>query len=129
VPAGIAGGAGVGGFSPLTDIQLRTKSVVDSVSGGFRVFGSGLFADEFSRVISDSLLLIIPAAVILIGLYLVIAYRDPIDLLLGTTALLMTVVCTFGFMGLAGIPFNQMLIAVPPLMLAILSAHGSTWMS
>ncbi|MFB6353041.1 MAG: RND family transporter [Halobacteriales archaeon] len=119
VPAGLAAGAGMGGSSPLTSIQLRVESVVDTVGGDIRVFGTGIFADEFSTVIVDSLLLTIPAAVILIVLFLVIAYRDLLDLLLGAFALVMTVVWTFGFMGLAGVPFSQLLIAVPPLLLAV----------
>ncbi|MEF8800845.1 MAG: MMPL family transporter, partial [Halolamina sp.] len=51
--------------------------------------------------------------------FLVVAYRDLVDLLLGTTALGMAIVWTFGFLGLAGIPFNQVMIAVPPLLLAV----------
>jgi predicted RND superfamily exporter protein len=119
VPAGLSAGAGMGGSSPLTEIQVRAQSVVDTVGGDIRVFGTGVFADEFSSVIADSLLLTIPAAVILIVLFLIIAYRDLIDLLLAAFALVMTIVWTFGFMGLAGIPFSQMLIAVPPLLLAV----------
>ena len=119
VPAGLSAGAGMGGSSPLTSIQLRAETVVDGVGGDIRVFGSGVFADEFSTVIEDSLLLTIPAAVILITLFLIIAYRDLVDLLLGAVALVMTIVWTFGFMGIAGIPFSQMLIAVPPLLLAV----------
>ncbi len=119
VPAGLAAGAGVGGSSPLTDLQLRARHVVATVGGDVRVFGTGVFAEEFSTVIEDSLLLTVPAAVAFIVLFLVVAYRDLLDLLLGGIALVMAVVWTFGFMGLAGIPFSQMLIAVPPLLLAV----------
>ena len=119
VPAGISSGSGQGGSSPLTPIQQQSQFVVKSVGGGFTVFGSGILANEFSSVITDSLLIVVPAAVILITLFLVVAYRDLVDLLLGVTALGMTIVWTFGFMGLAGIPFSQMLIAVPPLLLAV----------
>ncbi len=51
--------------------------------------------------------------------FLIIAYRDLLDLLLGVTALGMAVIWTFGFLGLAGIPFNQIMISVPPLLLAV----------
>jgi predicted RND superfamily exporter protein len=83
------------------------------------VFGTGLFAAEFSNVIGDSLLLVVPAAVLFIVFFLVIAYRDLLDLLLGIVALALTIIWTFGFMGLAGIAFSQFLIAVPPLLLAV----------
>jgi predicted RND superfamily exporter protein len=116
VPAGLSAGAGQGGSSPLTPIQQR----IDRMAGAsVTVFGSGILADEFSTVITDSLLIVVPAAVVFIFLFLVIAYRDLMDLLLGLGALLMAIVWTFGFMGLAGIPFSQMLIAVPPLLLAV----------
>ncbi len=116
VPSGLSSGAGQGGSSPLTTIQQR----IDRVAGNsVTVFGSGLIADEFSTVITDSLLIVVPAAVLFIFLFLSVAYRDPADLLLGLGALLMAIVWTFGFMGLAGIPFSQMLIAVPPLLLAV----------
>jgi len=119
IPSGLSTGSGVGGSSPLTSIQLRADRVVDSVGGNFLVFGTGLFAAEFSGVITDSLLLVVPAAVLFIVLFLIVAYRDLVDLLLGMVALGITIVWTFGFMGLAGIAFSQFLIAVPPLLLAV----------
>ncbi|REA02050.1 RND transporter [Haloferax sp. Atlit-6N] len=111
--------AGTSGSSPLTPIQLQAKEIVSSVGGDIRVFGSGIVSAEFGNVIGDSLLLVVPAAVLLIVGFLVISYRDPFDLFLGIVSLTMAIIWTFGFMGLAGIPFTQMLIAVPPLLLAV----------
>ncbi|ELZ99016.1 rnd superfamily exporter [Haloferax mucosum ATCC BAA-1512] len=111
--------AGQGGESPLTPIQRKAARVVATVSGDISVFGSGVIADEFGTVITDSLIIVVPAAVVFIVLFLVIAYRDLVDLLLGTVALVMALVWTFGFLGLAGIPFNQVMIAIPPLLLAV----------
>ncbi|MFB6224748.1 MAG: RND family transporter [Haloarcula sp.] len=120
VPAGISSGSGQGGSSPLTSIQSRAEFTVSSASQGtITVFGSGIVADEFSNVVSDSLILTVPAAVLFILFFLTIAYRDLADMALGLLSLFMAVVWTFGFMGLAGIPFSQMLIAVPPLLLAV----------
>ena len=119
VPGGVSQGAGTGGTSPLTSIQTEAQHVIGPAGGNIEVFGNGLFAQEFSWVILDSLLIVVPAAVVLITLFLVVAYRDPVDLVLGVTSLGMAIVWTFGFMGLAGIAFSQMLIAVPPLLLAI----------
>ncbi|EJN61505.1 efflux RND transporter permease subunit [Halogranum rubrum] len=117
--AGGGGGAGQSGSSPLTDIQLNSQRIVDTVGGDITVFGSGITADEFGSVITDSLLIVTPAAVLFIVFFLVVAYRDLLDLLLGSFALLMAIIWTFGFLGLAGIPFSQMMIAVPPLLLAV----------
>ncbi|QCJ48030.1 RND family transporter [Haloprofundus sp. MHR1] len=119
VPGYESSAAGQGGTSPLTPIQQQAQRVVAATSDDITVFGSGVTADEFSSVITDSLLIVTPAAVIFIVFFLVVAYRDLVDLLLGGLSLLMAVVWTFGFLGLAGIPFSQMMIAVPPLLLAV----------
>ncbi|MFB6310155.1 MAG: RND family transporter [Salinirussus sp.] len=118
VPSGLATGAGQSGTSPLTAIQEQVQFLASDV-GDMTVFGSGILAGEFSSVITDSLLIVVPAAVVFILFFLIIAYRDLLDLLLGLLTLLMAIVWTFGFMGLAGIPFSQLLIAVPPLLLAV----------
>ena len=119
LPSGVSQSAGQGGSSPLTPIQLRADYITNTVDGDIRVFGNGIISAEFGNVIGDSLIVVIPAAVFFIFLFLVVAYRDLADLFLGLFCLLMTIVWTFGFMGLAGIPFNQILIAVPPLLLAV----------
>ena len=119
LPAELATQAGAGGESPLTGIQQESRRVVASAGGDIRVFGSGLVSAEFSSVIFDSLILVVPAAALLILAFLVVAYRDPVDLLLGVVALVITIVWTFGVTGLLGLPFTQMLIAIPPLLLAV----------
>ena len=108
-----------GGTDPLTPIQREIERVATAAGGDVRVFGSGILADEFGTVIGDTLLVVIPAAALLIVLFLVVAYRDLVDLLLGIVSLVMAIVWTLGFMGLVGLPFNQILIAVPPLLLAV----------
>lgn len=100
-------------------IQQRAERVSDTVEGEYMMFSDGLMNEEFDNVIADSMLIVVPAVVVMILLFLLVAYRDPIDLLLGLTALSMTVVWTFGFTGLVGIPFSEMMIAIPPLLLAI----------
>ncbi|MFD1644146.1 efflux RND transporter permease subunit [Haloarchaeobius litoreus] len=119
IPAGLEATAGAGGTSPLTDIQLRTERVVEAGGGDVIVFGAGILSEEFSTIIGDSLLIVVPAAVVLILVFLVAAYRDLVDLLLGLVSLAMALVWTIGFLGLADIAFSQLLIAVPPLLLAV----------
>lgn len=99
--------------------QDRAERATATAGGEFVVFSGGLIDEEFANVIEDSLAIVVPAVVFLILVFLVVAYRDPIDLLLGLGALAMTVIWTFGFTGLVGIPFSEMMIAVPPLLLAI----------
>jgi predicted RND superfamily exporter protein len=119
IPAGVSSGSGQGGSSPLEPIQLEAQYVASAAGGDVVVFGSGIIAQEFGTVIGDSLLIVVPAAVFFIVLFLVVAYRDLVDLVLGTAALGMAIVWTFGFMGFAGIAFSNILIAVPPLLLAV----------
>ncbi|MFB6297689.1 MAG: RND family transporter [Salinirussus sp.] len=119
LPSGISQGAGQGGSSPLTPIQQRIEYIASSVTGDFTVFGSGLISEENSTVINDSLIIVVPGAVVFIFGFLIIAYRDPLDLLLGLGSLVMAIIWTFGFLGLAGIPFSPLLITIPPLLLAV----------
>lgn len=107
---GVSQSTGTQGTSPLTSIQQEATFIVGSTGADITVFGSGLISAELSSVISDSLTLVIPAAVLLILFFLIISYRDPFDLLMGLVCLAMALIWTFGFMGWAGIPFTQMLI-------------------
>jgi predicted RND superfamily exporter protein len=119
VPGGISSGAGASSGSSMTPIQLEAQRIVETAGGDIRVFGSGVLSAEFGRVIGDSLRIVVPGAIVFIVIFLVVAYRDLLDLLLGVFALGVGIVWTFGFMGLAGVPFSQILIAVPPLLLAV----------
>ena len=103
----------------IQDIQVSMSTIADDAGGDIRVFGSGIISEEFGNIITDSLIIVIPVVLLLILAFLAIAYRDPIDLLLGLTALIMTLVWTFGTVGYTGIPFDQNMIAVPVLLLAV----------
>ncbi|MUW14948.1 MMPL family transporter [Halorubrum sp. CBA1125] len=109
------------GFSSADrqDIQTTIQTLADDRPVDIRAFGSGIINAETATVIGDSLTLVMPVVVLLLLLFLVVAYRDPIDLALGLLSLLMTIIWTFGFLGLSGIPFSQQLIAVPVLLLAV----------
>ncbi|WP_423743202.1 MMPL family transporter (plasmid) [Haladaptatus sp. SPP-AMP-3] len=126
IPRGLAQQAGAesSGDDPLTRIQARSESVVGSVDSDIRVFGSGIISSELSNVTFDSLIIVTPAAAVLILVFLLFAYRDPLDLLLGVVSLVMTIIWTLGFMGWIGIPFTQLLVAVPPLLLAVGIDYG-----
>ncbi|WP_231184756.1 MMPL family transporter [Haladaptatus sp. DYF46] len=126
IPRGLEqqAGAEASENDPLTRIQVRSQSVVGSVDSDVRVFGSGIISSELSSVTFDSLIIVTPAAAVLILVFLLFAYRDPLDLLLGVVSLVMTIVWTLGFMGWLGIPFTQLLVAVPPLLLAVGIDYG-----
>jgi len=107
------------GFDDLAGLQTDVQDVVDSEPGDIRAFGEGVIDDELGQIIGDSLAIVMPVVVVLLLGFLVVAYRDPIDLALGLIALLMTIVWTFGFLGYSGIPFDQNMITVPVLLLAV----------
>ncbi|MFB6283511.1 MAG: RND family transporter [Halobacteria archaeon] len=103
----------------IKSIQVEIESIVNAVDTSFTVFGEGVLQEELKNVISDSLAIVIPAVVILILFFLIVAYRDPFDLVFGLISLFIAIIWTFGFMGWAGISFTQMLISVPPLLLSV----------
>jgi predicted RND superfamily exporter protein len=109
------------GFSDsnLQEVQITIRSIASDQPGEITAFGSGVTNAETATVIGDSLTIVMPVVVLLLLLFLVIAYRDPIDLSLGLLSLLLTVIWTFGFLGFSGIPFSQQMITVPVLLLAV----------
>ncbi|SFB97090.1 Predicted exporter protein, RND superfamily [Halobiforma haloterrestris] len=100
-------------------IQYRVRSTVESMDGNIVTFGNGILDTEFENVISDSMAIIVPVVIVLILAFLITAYRDPFDVVLGLVSLVMAVIWTFGFTGHAGIPFSMVMIAIPPLLLAV----------
>ncbi len=97
----------------VNDREERVERVVASVGGNVETIGST------PDTLTSSLALVLPAAFVLIVLFLIVAYRDLVDLVLGVVAILMTLFWTFGFLGLADIAFNPLLVAVPPLLIAV----------
>jgi predicted RND superfamily exporter protein len=97
----------------VDDREERVERVLAGVGGDIDTVGSA------PNTIGSSLALVLPAAFILIVGFLVVAYRDLVDLILGVVAILMTLLWTFGFLGLADIAFNPLLVAVPPLLIAV----------
>ena len=118
VPSSDGGGPNQGG-GQIEEIQTSMQPVVEGTEGDIRVFGSGIISAENANVIGDSLTIVMPLVLLLILVFLIVAYRDPIDLVLGLIALVVTLLWTFGTVGYAGIPFDQNMIAVPVLLLAV----------
>ena len=117
--SGGSGGPQGGGSDELESIQLAMDDLAEEGGGDIRVFGAGITGSEFGNIIGDSLAIVVPIVLVLILGFLAVAYRDPIDLGLGLAALLLTLVWAFGFVGYAGIPFDQNLVSVPVLILAV----------
>ncbi|ESS11142.1 MAG: putative exporters of the RND superfamily [uncultured archaeon A07HR60] len=108
----------------VADLQTQSVDVVDGVPGNVAgenaiLFGDGILQNEITALLSDTAIVVFPAALVLILGFLLLAYRDPIDMALGLTALVISIVWTFGFMGYAGIPFSDSLVTVFPLLVAV----------
>jgi predicted RND superfamily exporter protein len=105
----------------IVDSQLAIQALGQDRDDGleYLVFGSGIISDEISSSQEDSLLIVGPLALIFVLIALVVAYRDPLDILLGLLGIGSVLVWTFGFMGWAEIAFNQIFIAVPVLLIGL----------
>ncbi len=114
---------GPGGPSDrITDAQTRIEAIAaERVEAGeeYVVFGFGLISDEIARSQSDSFLLVGPLAVLFVLVTLLVAYRDLLDIVLGLAGIGSVLAITFGAMGWLGIDFNQVLIAVPVLLIGL----------
>ncbi|ELY93778.1 Patched family protein [Natrialba hulunbeirensis JCM 10989] len=110
--------------SDYANLQFETQDLADEIDGfdtddNVVIFGDAILEEETLQLLGDTSIVVFPAAIILILFFLLVAYRDPIDLGLGLVALVMTMIWTFGFMGFAQIPFSDALITVFPLLLAV----------
>ena len=108
--AGLASGEGTTGDNATGATAQR---------GQYIVFGSGLVEHEIDQSMVDTLAIVIPLALLLVVLALAIAYRDPLDILLGLFGIACVLVWTFGLLGWFSIPFNVLLVAVPVLLIGI----------
>ncbi len=105
-------------------LQLEAGELVNEVDGfaageNVVLFADAVIEEEVFDLLTDTAMVIFPATIGLILLFLLIAYRDPLDLGLGLAALVLTFIWTFGFMGYARVPFSESMVTVFPLLLAV----------
>ncbi|WP_254862869.1 MMPL family transporter [Halovivax gelatinilyticus] len=108
-----------GVFGPVVDGQLALQDLGADQDQEYMVFGFGIMSDEIDQSMADSLAIVGPLALLFVVVALMIAYRDVLDIVLGVFGILAVLVWTFGFMGWAGIAFNQMFVAVPVLLIGL----------
>ncbi|ELY96779.1 MMPL family transporter [Natrialba taiwanensis] len=119
------GDGGQGGMASdeLVDAQLAMQSLANDGADGDTsdviVFGGGIMGEEINNSMGDSLAIVGPLALLFVVVALIVAYRDLLDILLGLVGIAAVLIWTFGFMGWAGIDFNQMFIAVPVLLIGL----------
>ena len=110
----------MGGFhGDASDAQLDLRTLANEQDEEYAIFGFGVISDEIDRSMTDSLIIVGPLALLFVVVALMVAYRDPLDIVLGVAGIGAVLIWTFGFMGWAGIAFNQMFVAVPVLLIGL----------
>ncbi|WP_445677844.1 efflux RND transporter permease subunit [Salinarchaeum laminariae] len=119
VPPGESTGQGAAPEA-IVDAQVAMNDIVDERYGGEAfTFGAGVVSDELSGSMNDSLMIVMPLALLFVVVVLTIAYRDLFDILLGVVGIALVLIWTFGFMGWSGITFSQLMITVPVLLIGL----------
>ena len=103
----------------IVESQLVMDTMVEERFNDGFVFGEGIVTDEIDRSLVDSLSLVLPFALLFVCLVLTVAYRDLLDILLGLAGIIVVLLWTLGFMGWVGIPFTQIMVAVPALLVGL----------
>ncbi|MFP8888714.1 MMPL family transporter [Natrialbaceae archaeon A-CW2] len=83
------------------------------------VFGFGLVAAEVDQAVFDSVLIVGPLALLFVVGTLTIAYRDPLDIVLGCVGMLVVLIWTFGAAAWASVAFTQLFVAIPVLLIGL----------
>ena len=104
----------------IVESQLQMASLVDEqFEGDGLIYGAGIVTDELDRSLADSVLIIVPIALLFVVGVLALAYRDVIDIVLGAGGVGLVLLWTYGFMGWTGIEVSQIMIVVPVLMIGL----------
>ncbi|ELZ23040.1 hypothetical protein C477_02965 [Haloterrigena salina JCM 13891] len=101
--------------------QVAARDIAKSRSGPetYVMVGSGLVGEQEDAAIEDSLAIVGPLALLFVVGTLSIAYRDPLDVALGLVGIVLVLVWTLGTIGWAGIAFNQVMVAIPILLIGL----------
>jgi len=108
-----------GASDRLVSSQLEIRDLALEEELQYSVFGFGIITEEIDQSLGDSLAIVGPLALLFVVLALTIAYRDPLDIVLGVVGIIAVLIWVFGFMGWTGIAFNQLLISVPVLLIGL----------
>nr|WP_245549709.1 MMPL family transporter [Natronococcus occultus] len=108
-----------GEMDETLESQLDLRELANQDEQEYVVFGAGIITDEIENSMGDSLAIVGPLALLFVVVALAIAYRDPLDIAMGVVGIGGVLIWTFGFMGWTGIAFNQMMIAVPVLLIGL----------
>ncbi|WP_435333134.1 MMPL family transporter [Haloarchaeobius sp. TZWWS8] len=117
----LQGGSSVAEKTIQTQLEMQdlAEEVSQSSDDDYIVFGFGVISQEIDQSMADSLAIVGPLALLFVLLTLLVAYRDIVDIVLGLVGIVFALVWTFGVMGWFDIAFNQIMIAVPVLLIGL----------
>jgi len=101
--------------------QVAARQIAGEQDGpeSYLAIGAGLVGQQETAAVEGSMSIVGPLALLFVLVTLSIAYRDLLDVVLGLVGVVMVLVWAFGTMGWLGIDFNQVMIAVPILLIGL----------
>lgn len=110
----------------LLTAQRAIADHVDSevVTTDAYTFGEELTFDRGADATAASFVFVGPLALLLIVGVMLLVYREPIDVILGVGGVGLVLLWMAGFLGWTGIGMNQLLVAVPCLLVGLSIDHG-----
>ncbi|UHQ96364.1 efflux RND transporter permease subunit [Natrinema halophilum] len=116
---------------PLADDDTRSAATtalyeIASKRDGPEYFTTGEHASDArtDEYLQNTMMLIVPAALLMILLVLAFSYRDLVDVLVGFTGVILSVVWMFGILGWLRIPAGISLIVGPVLIVGLSVDYG-----
>lgn len=100
----------------LANEHVRTADTV--------VFGEGIVERVAADATGATFIIVGPIALLFVMGFLVLGYRDPVDVALSVLGVAVTLVWTAGFVGWMGFEVTQLLVAVPWLLLGLGVDYG-----
>jgi predicted RND superfamily exporter protein len=105
--------------------QVAARQLADEqFSGETFAFGAGIVQSEALAATAESGPIMGPAILLVLLGVLLFTYRDPLDVALALLGIGVVLVWMFGFMGWVGIGVNQLIIAVPFLLMGLSIDYG-----
>lgn len=105
----------------LVDAQVAIADIADGFDGSVDhfAFGPAIVDERSTQATGESFSFLGPLALVLVLLFLVLAYRDVLDILLALGGIILVLAWMAGIIGWLGIEVTQILIAVPFLLIGL----------
>lgn len=110
----------------VIEAQVAIADVTDEWDGDLDAFafGPGIVDERSAEATGESFAVIGPLALVLVLAFLVVAYRDLLDVILSLAGIGVVLVWMGGFLGWLNLEFTQILIAVPFLLVGLSIDYG-----